>query len=112
MPNSAQFDGEHLELLRRDGVRDGLVDAGRRHVVVGGRDGELGVANRAPGQSQAVEGLWGGDLVHEMEVHEEEVRLALGAAHDVAVPHLLAEGRVCVPSRAAAITGCLSSRAD
>ena len=45
----------------------------------------------APGQPQPVEGLGRGDLVDQVQVDEEEVRLALGRVDDVGVPDLLAE---------------------
>ena len=82
---------QHLHLLRRDRVGDGLVDVGRGHVVVHGRDGEVGPAHGATGQAQAVEGLGRRDLVDEVEVDVEEVGLAVAVADDVAFPHLLAE---------------------
>ena len=75
MPNSAQLADEHLELPGRDRVGHGLVDVGGRHVVVGGGDGELGVAHRPARQPQPVEGLWRRDLVDEVQVDEEQVGL-------------------------------------
>ena len=45
----------------------------------------------AAGQPQPVERLRGGDLVDQVEVDEEQVGLALGAADDVLVPDLLAQ---------------------
>ena len=45
-----------------------------------------------PAQAQAVEGLRRRDLVDEVEVDEEQVGLAVGAVHDVALPDLLAQG--------------------
>ena len=62
-----------------------------RDVVVHRRHGEVGAADRAAGQAQAVERLRRRDLVDEVEVDVEEVGLAVGAVDDVAVPHLLAE---------------------
>ena len=44
-----------------------------------------------PGLAQTVERLRTGHLVHEVEVDEEQVRLALGRADDVVVPDLLAQ---------------------
>ena len=67
------------------------------HVVVHRRDGEVGTPHGAPGEAEAVERLRRRDLVHEVEVDVEEVGLALGAADDVALPHLLAQGlRPCL----------------
>ena len=62
-----------------------------RHVVVLGGDREVGPAHGAAGQAQAVERLRRRDLVHEVEIDVEEVGLAVGAVHDVAVPDLLAQ---------------------
>ena len=44
------------------------------------------------GEPQAVERLGRGDLVDEVEVDEEQVRLSRRAPDDVLVPHLLGEG--------------------
>ena len=69
---------------------------GRRDVVVHRRDGEVGTADAAAGQAEAVERLRARDLVHEMQVDVEQVRLALGAMDDVALPDLLGErARAC-----------------
>ena len=65
------------------------------HVVVHRRHGEVGAPDGAAGQAQAVERLRRRDLVDEVEVDVEEVGLAVGAADDVALPHLL--GRASVP---------------
>ena len=54
-------------------------------------DGEVGAPDPAAGQPDAVEGLWAGDLVGEVEIDVEQVGLAGGAAHHVLVPHLLRE---------------------
>ena len=48
---------QHLDLLARDRIGDRLVDVGGRDVVVLGGDGEVGAADRAAGQAEAVEGL-------------------------------------------------------
>ena len=85
--------GQHLELLGRDRVGHRLVDVLGRHVVVGGGHGELGAADPAPRQADAVEGLGAGHLVDEVEIDVEEVGLAGCSAHHVAVPHLLRERR-------------------
>jgi hypothetical protein len=48
---------QHLELRAGDRVGDGLVDGERGHVVVGGRDREVGAPDGAAGHAQPVEGL-------------------------------------------------------
>ena len=81
---------EDRQLLGRDGVGHRLVDVGGRHVVVGGGDGEVGAVHAPTGQAQPVEGLGRGDLVDQVEVDEEDVRLLRApGADDVAVPDLL-----------------------
>ena len=58
--------------------RRSRADAGsRRDVVVLGRDREVGPPDLAAGGAQAVEGLRAGDLVHEVQVDEEQVWLTL-----------------------------------
>src|SRR6202035_3259659 len=66
-------------------------NAGRRNVVVLGGDGQVRAAYLAAGRAQAVEGLRARDLVDEVQVDEEQVWLALLAAHHVGVPDLLRE---------------------
>ena len=80
-----------LDLSARDRIGDGLVDVDRGDVVVLGRQGEIGAAYDASGRPQGVECLGARDLVDEVEVDIEEIRLALGAAHDVRVPDLLCQ---------------------
>ena len=83
---------QHLHLLRaRSGRRPAGGCSAVGHVVVHGRDGEVGPADRAPGQAQAVERLRRRDLVDEVEIDVEEVGLAVAVADDVTLPHLLAE---------------------
>ena len=74
-PNSAQLSRERFELAPGNRVGDRPVDLGRRDVVVGGRDGEVGPADATAREPQAVEGLGRGDLVDEVEVDVEQVRL-------------------------------------
>ena len=62
-----------------------------RRVVVLGRQRQVGPAHRAAGQPQPVKRLRAGDLVHQVQVDVEQVRLAVGGAHDVRVPDLLGE---------------------
>ena len=54
----------------------GAGDAGRRHVVVLGGDGQVRAAYLAARRAQAVEGLRARDLVDEVQVDEEQVWLA------------------------------------
>src|SRR5699024_1690784 len=69
----------------------GAGDARGGHVVVLGGDGQLGVAYRAVGQPEAVEGLRAGDLVHQVQVDVEQIGFPLGAAHQVGVPYFLGQ---------------------
>jgi hypothetical protein len=78
-----------LDLRAADRVVDHQRGGG--DVVVLGGEGEVRAAHGAAGQAQAVEGLRAGDLVDEVQVDVDEVRLALGAADDVGVPDLLGE---------------------
>ena len=82
---------QRLDLGPRDRVGDGLVDVQGRDVVVLGREGEVGSAYRPAGETKPVEGLRRGDLVDEVEVDVEQVRLTLGLSDDVLVPHLLCQ---------------------
>ena len=90
-PNSAQLRRSVSTWVRETGSAIGLSMSMRRDVVVLGGERQVGAADRAAGQPQAVEGLRAGDLVHEVQVDVEQVGLALGAAHDVGVPDLLGE---------------------
>ena len=73
---------------------------GRRHVVVHRGDGEIGAAHGAPVQAEALERLRARHLVHEVEIDVEQVGLAVGSMHDVALPHLLGQrlGHRCASS--------------
>ena len=74
-----------------------------RDVVVLGGDGEVGPADGAAVEAQAVEGLGRGDLVDEVEVDVEQVGLAVagvrrrGASHTFSLRVL---GAVMGPRRA------------
>ena len=81
--------GQRIHLPLRDRVGDGADR--RRDVVIHGRDGEVRAADGAAVQPQAVERLRAGDLVHQVQVHVEEVGLAVGSMDDVAFPDLLRE---------------------
>ena len=63
-----------------------------RGVVVLGRERQVGPPDPAAGGTQAVEGLRAGHLVQQVQVDEEQIRLALGGSHDVGVPDLLGQG--------------------
>ena len=89
MPNSAAF-ADSASICRFE-ISSVTGPGRRRDVVVHGRDREVGAANRATVQTQSVERLRAGDLVHQVEIHVEEVRLAVGAMDDVAFPDLLGE---------------------
>ena len=89
---------ERRDLLAGEVVGD-RVEAGplarvRGDVVVRGRQRAVGPAHLAPGEPQALEGLGGGDLVHQVQVDVEQRRPAflLGAAHLVRLPDLLEHG--------------------
>ena len=78
-------EGIHLARARLVGHRA----VGRRDVVVHRRDGEVGTADAAAGEPEGLEGLRAGHLMDEMEIDVEEIRLAVGPMHDVALPDLL-----------------------
>ena len=83
---------QRLDLGARHGVGNRLVEVGGRNVVVFGREGEVGASNRASGEAEAVECLRTGDLVNQVEVNEEQIRLPVGASDDVLFPYLLCKG--------------------
>ena len=82
---------QRVHLDPRHRVRDRQLDVHRRDVVVLGRQGQVRPAHRAAGQPQPVERLRTGDLVHEVQIDVEQVRLALGPAYDVGLPDLLGQ---------------------
>ena len=88
---------ERVELLLGQLVR--LAGPGG-DVVVGGRDGAVGPAHPPAGGAQPLECLWARDLVHQVQVDEEQV-----IADQMVVPDLLEQGarggchnRISVPS--------------
>ena len=83
-------EGLHLGLAHR--VRDGTRSG--RNVVIFSGQGQVGAANRAAGQSQAVERLGAGHLVKQVQVDVQKVGLALSPTHDMCVPNLLGQ-RAC-----------------
>ena len=84
--------GQRVHLRSRDRIRERLVERRGRHVVVHRGDGEVGPADLATVEPQAVERLRRGHLVDEVEIDIEEVWLALSSAHDMAFPHLVRQG--------------------
>src|SRR5262249_42152842 len=79
---------EHL-LGHRIGERAGL--AVRRDDVVDGREGALGVEDPQPAIPQHGERLWRGDLVDEMQPHQELILARGEPAHGMGVEDLLVE---------------------
>ena len=67
-----------------------------RQIVIGHGQRQIGPANRAPGQSQRLEGLRARDLVDQMSVYIEKAGIvgigAVGTRHDMGVPDLFVEG--------------------
>src|SRR4051794_16472947 len=61
----------------------------RRHVVVHRGERKVWATHLAPREPQSLEGLRGGHLMDEMEVHVEEIRLSLRAPYYVLLPYLL-----------------------
>ncbi len=82
---------ERLELTRRDGIGDRAADSGR-DVVVSGREGQIGPADATAGEPKAIERLRRGHLVHEVEIHVQQVRLSGRPVDDVGIPDLLGQG--------------------
>ena len=91
-PELGAVGGQHLDLAGRDGILDGAVEGGGRHIVVHGGDGQVGPADAAAGQPQAVEGLRRGHLVDQVQVDVQQVGFVGGLADDVPVPHLVGQG--------------------
>src|SRR5204863_5284378 len=73
---------ERLDLLEGNLVGDDPEVIGRG-VVVERAEGQVGAADAAPGQLEAVEGLWRGDLVGQVEVDVEQGRPTRFLVHDV-----------------------------
>ena len=92
MPNSAVFSRSTSTWRAEIGSAIGWSMSLGRDVVVLGRDGQVGAADRAAGEAQSVERLRAGDLVDEVEVDVQQVGLAGRRVHDVALPDLLGQG--------------------
>ena len=83
---------KRLNLDSRRLIRNLRGDVECRGVVVLGRDGEVGPANRSPGEPKAVKGLWARHFVHEVQVDVDEIRFPVVPNHNaVRVPHFLCE---------------------
>src|SRR5260370_33607760 len=64
-----------LDLLRRVFIGNRAAAIGGRHVVVHGRESSRRVSDFAAGLAEPFEGLRRGDLVNQVEVYIDEVRL-------------------------------------
>jgi hypothetical protein len=84
---------QHLDLLGRDLVSDRKVDVLGRDVVVLGGDGEVGSSDRPSAQPEAVERLWAGDLVDEVEVDVQQIGPRATATSKPATPRSIAAMR-------------------
>src|SRR3546814_11166830 len=83
---------QRVDLGLGDRVRDRLVPVEGGDVVVLGCQGQVGTANPAPGQTQAVKRMGRGDLVDGVEVDEEQVRLSVSTTNNVCVPPTIVNG--------------------
>jgi DNA-binding IclR family transcriptional regulator len=101
---------QRLHLRSRYRIGDRLVEVEGRHVVVLCRQRQVGTPHLATSEPQAVEGLRAGDLVHEVEVDVEKIRLTVCAPDDVLVPHLLGHCAAHVDLRCAFLRLGLASR--
>ena len=59
--------------------------------MIFGGDGQVGATNRAAAQAQTIERLRTGYLVHKVQIDVQQIWLARGGVHNVAIPHLLCE---------------------
>jgi hypothetical protein len=82
---------ERLDLGTRDRIGDRKEVVGRG-VVILRREREVRPAHTATSHAQAIERLRARHFVQQVQVDVEQVRLAVGSAYDVCVPHLLGEG--------------------
>ena len=80
---------QRVDLRAARDVCNGLVNVDGRRVVILRRDRQIGAANLASGQAQALEGLGTRDLMHQVEVDVQQVgRAVLTLGDDVVAPHL------------------------
>ncbi len=83
---------QQLHLAPGDRVGDRQVPVAGGHIVVHGGHGQVGAPHPAPGQSQPLERLRRGDLMHQVQVDVEQPRLVPGRfLHQVRIPELAAE---------------------
>jgi hypothetical protein len=59
--------------------------------VIFGCNCEIGPTHGATSEAEAIECLWAGDFMHEMEIDVEKVGFTFSAVHHVLVPHFLRE---------------------
>jgi hypothetical protein len=83
---------QRVKLLLGDRVFDRQRAVGRRHVVVGCGDRQIGAADLPAGEAQALERLRRRHLMDEMQVDVEQRRFACGLADDVVLPDFLEQG--------------------
>ena len=83
-PNSAQLRRRASSCAFASGSVTGPSSVG--HVVVHRRERQVRPSHGSPGQPEAVEGLRRGDLVDQVQVDEQQRRLALGGGDDVSLP--------------------------
>ena len=67
----------------------------RRHVVIDGREGEIGTPDLAAAQAQAFERLRRRHFVNEVTIDVEQGAAVLELAHDVRIPDLVEQGARC-----------------
>ena len=92
-PELGAVGAQGLNLGATGEVGDGQVNIEGGGVVVLGGQGQVGAADSAAGQPQALESLGAGDLVDKVEVDVEQVRGPVSPPGDDMVPlHLLSEG--------------------
>src|SRR5690606_31823404 len=83
---------QRLDLRAAGEVGNGLVDLERRRVVVFRADGEVDASQRTTLRAKTIEGLRARDLVNEVEIDVDEVRLLALTPHDnVVIPQFLGE---------------------
>ena len=89
-----------VHLSTRNQIFDGREDVSCGYVVVLGRDRQIRSAERSIRKTQAIECLRAGDLMHEVQIYEDEIRFArptfaTTANHDVLIPDFLSQSACC-----------------